>query len=40
MSVWIRLRRWVLGRGLWADAERNSRAADRLDAALKEVFRR
>ncbi|MEQ8949711.1 hypothetical protein [Parvibaculum sp.] len=38
--VWNRLCRLLAGRRLAAAIERNNDAADRLDAALREVLRR
>jgi hypothetical protein len=38
--VWNWIRKYLAGRSLEAARRRNNEAADRLDAALREVFKR
>jgi hypothetical protein len=40
MSLWSRLNRLLKGRALAGAAERHAAAADRLDAALRELLER
>jgi hypothetical protein len=37
--VWIRLKKWLAGKRLARAVERNQRAADDLDQALRKVLR-